>query len=335
MSEFLAESGRVPEAEPFVSGFGAVAVLPDEVVSVSADPVEQVWSYPAGNIIDAAVTPDGSSVLVRYDDSFGPIDFAWLVVLDAADGAVRESYREWGSGLGDIGELTEDSRVRVEGGDVLVSRPLAGTDPVWEQDLGDACESGSPEEAEAFALGWRVVVSYSCPVAGTAHVDVFGAETGSHVWQVSWESSFVPEVAVSLDKDVPGGPVEPVSRMFADDVTGQTLVMRLDVDGYVADEPDPWSTVPAVSEHIEPPLSDLEQVPERIIFSDDPRTTSDLLMVRSVHALVADEQVLFEESDVDDSVKVDGALTENPAQWVEERPSYVSKLRDEVESALL
>lgn len=333
VGEFLVGSGRVPEGDLLVSGAGAVAVLPDEVVSVGMDPLAETWSYPAEDITDVGVTPDGSSVVVRYDDSFGPVEVGWLVVLNAVNGDVRESYRELGSGLGEIGALTDESRVRVEDSDVLVSYPLAGADPEWDRELGEVCGSGAPDGVEVLALGARAVSSYSCPEARTVHVEVLGGETGSLVWEASWEGDSAPEVGVSLDKDVPGGPSEPVAKMFADGVTGRTLIMRLDADGYVPDEPDPWSTTPEVSEYIKPPLSDMEQLPEQIIFSDDPRSTNDLMTVRSVHALVAGGQVPFLESDVDDSVKIDGVLVENPAQWVTERPTYVAKLRDEVKSA--
>ncbi|MGW5875028.1 hypothetical protein ACWFMI_00545 [Nocardiopsis terrae] len=77
----------------------------------------------------------------------------------AANGDVRDPYRETGPVLGNIGALTDGSRVRVEEGDALVSYPLAGTDVQWERDLGDACGSGTPEEIGVTALGWRAVAS--------------------------------------------------------------------------------------------------------------------------------------------------------------------------------
>ncbi|MGW5875029.1 hypothetical protein ACWFMI_00550 [Nocardiopsis terrae] len=143
----------------------------------------------------------------------------------------------------------------------------------------------------------------------------------------------MPEVQVSRPRDVPGGSYEPVAGMFEDGATGRTLVLRLHTDGYAPEEPEPWKSVPGVAEYVEQPLSDMDRVPERVVFSDDPNLTNDLMIVRSVHALVADEEIPFSESDVEESLKIEGELVENPAQWTTEMPSYVSFLLDEVEAA--
>ncbi len=122
--------------------------------------------------------------------------------------------------------------------------------------------------------------------------------------------------------------------MFRDGATGKALILGPEADRYVPVELDPWRSETGVVDHLDQPLLDIGQVPERIIFSDDLPQTRLLTNVRSVHALVGDESVPFSESDVDDSLKVEGALVENPLQWETAMTGYVDGLLAEVGDAL-
>ncbi|AFR06854.1 hypothetical protein B005_1690 [Nocardiopsis alba ATCC BAA-2165] len=272
VEEFLAESGRVVEEDLLVSSDGAVAVLADEVVSVAMDPVEEVWSYPAEDVTDVGVTADGASVVVEYREALGPIESVWTVVLGSKTGNVLDSHRSWGSASEGIGELTEDSRVRVEQDAVVASSSLVGGEALWERDLSEVCASGDG--------------------------------------------------------------VEPVTPMFADGATGRTSILTLRENGYAPEDFDPWRAVPGLDEFIEKPLMDMDPAPERIIFTDDPNMTEYLLIVRSIHALVEDESVPFSEDDVDESLKIEGELAENPMQWETAMEAHVFPLVNEIEIAL-
>ncbi|MYR32348.1 hypothetical protein GTW20_08710 [Nocardiopsis alba] len=334
IEEFLVESGRVVEEDLLVSSDGAVAVLADEVVSVAMDPVEEVWSYPAEDITDVGVTADGASVVVEYREALGPIESVWTVVLGSKTGNVLDSHRAWGSASEGIGELTEDSRVRVEQDAVVASSSLAGSEALWERDLSRACASGGPREVGVATLERRVLASYACPGEGTVHVEALHAETGETFWEHSWNGDSVPEVRPWLSKEVPGDGVEPVTTMFADGATGRTSILALQANGYAPEVLDPWRAIPDLDEFIEKPLMDMDPAPERIIFTDDPNKMRHFMIVRSIHALVEDESVPFSEDDVDESLKIEGELAENPGQWKISPEAYVFPLRDEIESAL-
>ncbi|AFR08710.1 hypothetical protein B005_1336 [Nocardiopsis alba ATCC BAA-2165] len=334
VEEFLAESGRVVEEDLLVSSDGAVAVLADEVVSVAMDPVEEVWSYPAEDVTDVGVTADGASVVVEYREALGPIESVWTVVLGSKTGNVLDSHRSWGSASEGIGELTEDSTVRVEQDAVVASSSLVGSEALWERDLSRACASGSPREVEVATLEKTVLASYACPDEETVHVEALNTGTGETFWEHSWNGDSVPEVRPWLSKEVPGDGVEPVTPMFADGATGRTSILTLRENGYAPEDFDPWRAVPGLDEFIEKPLMDMDPAPERIIFTDDPNMTEYLLIVRSIHALVEDESVPFSEDDVDESLKIEGELAENPMQWETAMEAHVFPLRDEIEIAL-
>ncbi|MFE9642033.1 hypothetical protein ACFYOC_23715 [Nocardiopsis alba] len=334
IEEFLVESGRVVEEDLLVSSDGAVAVLADEVVSVAMDPVEEVWSYPAEDITDVGVTADGASVVVEYREALGPIESVWTVVLGSKTGNVLDSHRAWGSASEGIGELTEDSRVRVEQDAVVASSSLAESEALWERDLSRACASGEPREVEVATLEKTVLASYACPGEGTVHVEALNTGTGETFWEHSWNGDSVPEVRPWLSKEVPGSGVEPVTTMFADGATGRTSILTLRENGYTPEDFDPWRAIPDLDEFIEKPLMDMDAIPERIIFTDDRNMTEYLLIVRSIHALVEDESVPFSEDDVDESLKIEGELAENPGQWKTSPEAHVFPLRDEIEIAL-
>ncbi|MEU2942523.1 hypothetical protein [Nocardiopsis alba] len=334
VEEFLAESGRVVEEDLLVSSDGAVAVLADEVVSVAMDPVEEVWSYPAEDVTDVGVTADGASVVVEYREALGPIESVWTVVLGSKTGNVLDSHRSWGSASEGIGELTEDSRVLVEQDTVVTFSSLAGAEALWERDLSEACASGDPREVRVATLERRVLASYACPGEGTVHVEAFHAASGETFWERFWNGDSVPEVQPWLSKEVPGDGVEPVTTMFADGATGRTSILTLRENGYAPEVLDPWRAIPDLNEFIEKPLLDMDPTPERIIFTDDRNMTENLLIVRSIHALVEDESVPFSEDDVDESLKIEGELAENPRQWNISPEAYVFPLRDEIEIAL-
>ena len=331
VQDFLVERGTEPEAEPLLSAHGAVAVLPNEVVSLTVDPVAEAWSYPVENISDVGVTADGDSVVVQYDDSIGPVNYGWLVVLDSAIGSIRDSYRKLGSEMESIGDLTNDFRVQVGDDDVLAAYPLASTDAVWERDLKDSCVLGAPEEVDVATLKRRAIASYACPEDGTAHAEVFYADSGDQIWGTYWDNASVPGIQIARTHDVPGGSIEPVSSSLSEAATEETLFMGND---YFPLELDPWKSVPRMKDYIGEPLSNMDEAPGRVIFSDDPSSMRSLAVVRSAHVLAVDEEIPFAESDVDESLKIEGELVENPAQWESGASGYVEALRSDIETVL-
>ncbi|XKK41133.1 hypothetical protein HFP72_12640 [Nocardiopsis sp. ARC36] len=336
VEEFLAEDSRGFATELLATGSGVLALFDDRVVSFGVDPVAEAWRHEIPEpVSDVSVESTGETVLVRYGADVGPVSGEQVTVLDAERGQVLESYTARGEAVPGEGHLLRSLWVATDPGEVLRARRTADGEVAWEHNLTDTCSGGRADDIEMVDAGTQLLVAYACGEDGTAHAAMLDGGTGEPFWEESWADVPVPRVHVVHEHTVPGGPDDPVSRMFADEASGETVFLYgSESDGVEVFVPEPWRSAPGVGEYAAEPRQDFETAPRDIVLHSAPRgNMHDHVLLGAVRWLVEEDSVPFTTEDIDESLLIDGEVVQNPRQWTVGAPGYVSALLVEVEEA--
>ncbi|MEU0241806.1 PQQ-binding-like beta-propeller repeat protein [Nocardiopsis sp. NPDC006198] len=336
VEEFLADDQRGPATELLATGSGVLALFDDQVVSFGADPVAEAWRHEISEPVrDVSVASTGEAVLLRYGADVGPVAGERVTVLDAERGRVLESYIDRGETAAGEGHLLRSLWVATDPGEVLRARRIADGEVAWEHNLTDTCSGGRADDIEMVDAGTQLLVAYACGEDGTAHVAMLDGSTGEPFWEESWAGDPVPRVHVVHEHTVPGGPDDPVSRMFADEASGETAFLYgSESDGVEVFVPEPWRSAPGVGKYAAQPMEDFEAAPRELVLHSAPRRNMhDHVLLGAVRWLVEEDSVPFTTEDIDESLLIDGEVVQNPRQWTVGAPGYVSALLVEVEEA--
>lgn len=334
VGEFLADDPRGPAAELLATGSGVLALFDDQVASFGVDPVAEAWRHEiSGPVRDVSVASTGEAVLLRYEAGVGPVSGEQVTVLGAGRGQVLESYTSRGETLPGEGRLLDDVWVTAASGGELTGRRTSDGEVAWEHSLTGTCSAGEAADVDVAAAGIQLLVAHACEEDGTAHAAMLDGGTGEPFWEQTWADAEAPRVNVVHEHTVPGGPDDPVSRMFAEGLTGEFLFVHgSETNGVEPFVPEPWRSVPGVGEYAPQPLEDFEVAPREIALHSAPRGhMHDRVLLSAVGWLVEEDGVYFSVEDIDPSLLIDGEVVQNPRQWTVASPGYVSALLDEVE----
>ncbi|GAA0983031.1 hypothetical protein GCM10009551_028930 [Nocardiopsis tropica] len=336
VEEFLADDPRGPATELLATGSGVLALFDDQVVSFGVDPVAEAWRHEIPEpVSDVSVESTGETVLVRYGADVGPVSGEQVTVLDAERGRVLESYTARGEAVPGEGRLLGDVWVTAGPGGTLTARRTADGEVAWEHSLTGTCSGGDAEDIDVAAAGIQLLVAYACGEDGTAHAAMLDGSTGEPFWEQTWTGAEAPRVNVVHEHTVPGGPEDPVFRMFDEELSGEFLFVHgSETNGVEPFVPEPWRSAPGVGEYAAQPLEDFEAAPRELVLHSAPRgNMHDHVLLSAVGWLAEEDGVPFSVEDIDESLLVDGEVVQNSRQWTVGAPGYVSALLVEVEEA--
>ncbi|MEE2036468.1 hypothetical protein Q8791_04425 [Nocardiopsis sp. CT-R113] len=334
VEEFLADHPRGPATELLATGSGVLALFDDQVGSFGVDPVAEAWCHEISEPVrDVSVASTGESVLLRYGADVGPVSGERVTVLDADRGRTLESYIDRGEPVPGEGQLLGDVWVTAESWDVLRARQISDGDIAWEHSLAGMCSAGETEDIDFAAAGIQLLIAYACEEDGTAHAAMLDGGTGEPFWEQTWTGAEAPRVNVVHEHTVPGGTDDPVSRMLAEDLSGEFLfVYGSETNGVEPFVPEPWRSAPGVGEYAAELLEDFEVAPRELVLHSVPRAhMHDHVLLSAVRWLVEEDGVPFSMDDIDESLLIDGEVVQNPRQWTVGAPGDVSALLVEVE----